>query len=318
MKTLFLSILIFLTITSFAEKLGPDYIITRSAPDNTLSKTEAAFNFTFIDTLRKPIKSVIMFSYNGKSKTQTPDAKGKFSLKVKPGKYLFQFFNSNRFFEIYTDSILIKPGYATDMLVNFRTSNMNMTVDKPVIYVYSKQKENVSIKLDLKGDFLFTYPQYSNGWNFIANPNGLIEMGDKKYHYLFWDGKINIETKKLDFSTGFIINKNDLVGFFEEKLKLMGLSSQEIEDYITYWCPRMNANEKNYIHFIFNEEYNKYASISVDPKPDHLFRVCMLWSKTNENTIVKEQQIETFKRDGFTVVEWGGSEIKDLTLPSTL
>ncbi len=314
MRTLFFSFLLFTTTLIFGEKLGPDYIITKSVPNNTLSKTEALFNFMFIDTLRKPVKSAIMFSYNGISKTKVPDAKGKFSLKLKPGKYVFQFFNSSKFYEIYTDSILIKPGYATDMIVNFRTANMIMTVDKPVIYVYSKQKENVSIKLDLKGEFLFTYPQYSGGWNFTANPDGTILMNDKKYHYLFWDGKLNIETDKLDLSSGFVIEKNKLVGFFEEKLKAMGLNSQEIEDYITYWCPRMSVNEKNYIHFIFNEDYNKYASISIDPKPDHLFRVCMLWSKATENTVVKEQKIQSFTRSGFTVVEWGGTELSEKIL----
>ncbi|MBL7918726.1 MAG: hypothetical protein JNJ40_00340 [Bacteroidia bacterium] len=312
MKTLLLCIFSIADIAAVrGEKLGPDYTITKSASDGKLSKTEAVFNFVFIDTLRKPVKNAIMFSYNGISKKQTPDAKGKFSLKVKPGKYVFQFFNSSRFYEIYTDSIQIKPGYAVDMLVSFKTANMLMTVDKPVIYVYGKQKENVSIKLDLKGSFLFTYPQYTNGWSFTANPNGTILMNDKKYHYLFWDGKLTIETDKLDLTTGFVIDKNNLVSFFEEKLKLMGLNSQEIEDYITYWCPRMSINEKNYIHFIFNDDYNKYASINVDPKPDQMFRVCMLWSKANENTLVKEQKIETFNRSGFTVVEWGGSEISN-------
>jgi len=315
MKTLLLCILSLAGISAVrGEKLGPDYTITKSAPDSKLSKTEAVFNFTFVDTLRRPVKSAIMFSYNGTSKTQTPDAKGKFSLKLKPGKYVFQFFNSSRFYEIYTDSIQIKPGYAIDMLVNFRTANMIMTVDKPVIYVYSKQKENVSIKLDLTGEFSFTYPQYTNGWNFTANPDGSILMNDKKYHYLFWDGKLNIETEKLDLSTGFVVEKDNLVSFFEEKLKLMGLNEQEMEDYITYWCPRMSVNEKNYIHFIFNDDYDKYASISVDPKPDHMFRVCMLWSKAAENTIVKEQKIESFSRNGFTIVEWGGTEVNNKIL----
>ncbi|MEO6302674.1 MAG: hypothetical protein ABIP51_05840, partial [Bacteroidia bacterium] len=78
-----------------------------------------------------------------------------------------------------------------------------------------------------------------------------------------------------------------------------------------YWCPRMSANEKNYIHFMFNEEYNNYATITIDPKPDQLFRVCMLWSKTNNAAKVKPQKIESFKRNGFTVVEWGGTEINE-------
>ena len=103
----------------------------------------------------------------------------------------------------------------------------------------------------------------------------------------------------------------------ESKLQFMGLNSQEIEDYITYWCPIMQVNEKSFIHFIFNEEYDKYATMSIDPKPDHLFRVNMLWSKSKD-TQVKEQKIESFKRSGFTVVEWGGTEIPNLTFPEEL
>ena len=98
----------------------------------------------------------------------------------------------------------------------------------------------------------------------------------------------------------------------------MGLNSQEINDFITYWCPAINVNEKNYIHFMFNEAYNKYAAITINPKPDELFRVCMLWSKAKDNSTVKEQKIETFKRRGFTVVEWGGAEVENLSLRDDL
>ncbi|MEO6305264.1 MAG: hypothetical protein ABIP51_19040, partial [Bacteroidia bacterium] len=239
MKTLFLSIFSLTSLTALCdlnEKLGPDYTITRSAPDKKLSKTEAAFVFIFVEANGKPVKTEIMFSYNKINRKEKPDANGKISLKVKPGKYVFQFFYSNTFNEIYTDTIKIQPTYLTEMSVLFRKANEAMIVDKPVIYVYSKQKETVSIKLDLKGEFLFTYPQYSNGWNFTSNPDGTIQMADKKYHYLFWDGKLNIETEKLNLNEGFIIDKNNLVSFFEEKLTLMGLNPQEIEDYITYWC----------------------------------------------------------------------------------
>lgn len=309
MKTLFLSILSLVCSAVFSEKLGPDYQVTRSAREKTLSRSEAIFAFTFVDPTGKPAKTEIIFSYNKINKKEKPDAKGKVSLKVKPGKYVFQFFYSTACNEIYTDTIEIKPGYLTEMSVLFRKANEAMIVDKPVIYVYGKQNQKVSIKLDLKGEFSFTYPQYSNGWNFIANPYGSIQIEDKKYHYLFWDGKLEIDPSKLDLNEGFIIDKNNLVSFFEEKLKLMGLNSQEIEDYITYWCPRMNVNEKNYIHFIFNETYNNYATITIDPKPETIFRVCMLWSKADGNSVLKEQKIESFKRNGFTIVEWGGTEM---------
>ncbi len=295
----------------------PDYSVTKSFEDKTLKKTEALFVVTFYGSKKQLIKKQIVFSYNAVNKKQETNDKGQISFNVKHGKYVLKFFYDIGHDEVNTDSILIKPGFRIEIEVDFRSSTEPVIMKKPVIYVYSKQTEKVSIKLDLKGDFLFTYPEYKNGWDFIADPDGTIQMNDKKYHYLFWDGKINIETTSLNLNEGFVVDKKDLITFFENKLQLMGLNSHEIEDFITYWCPIMQANEKNFIHFLFNEEYNKYATISIDPKPDQLFRVNMLWSKAKDIP-VKEQKIESFKRSGFTAVEWGGTEISNLTLPQEL
>jgi len=293
-----------------AKEWIPDYRITKSAEDKTLKKTETFLIVTFFDSNSRSVKKEMLFSYNSINKKQKPDDKSQISVKTVPGKYVFKFFCDKDHSEITTDSISLEPGFRTEMIVEFKSSSMPVMAEKPVIYVYNKEKEKVSVKLDLKGSFLFTYPEYKNGWNFTSNPDGTIEMNNKKYHYLFWDGILNIDTRKIDLNEGFVVAKKDLTNFFEEKLAQMGLNSQEIEDYITYWCPRMSTNEKNFIHFIFNKEYNNYASITIDPKPDQLFRVYMLWSKATDMP-VKEQKLESFKRVGFTVVEWGGTEINE-------
>lgn len=310
MKQLAIYLFIFFSFCLQAKEWIPDYRITKTAEDKTLKKTETFLIVTFFDSNLKPVKKEMLFSYNSINKKQKPDNKGQISLNTKPGKYIFKFFCDKDHSEITTDSILLKPGFRTEMVVEFKSSLMRVIAEKPIIYVYNKQNEKVSIKLDLKGNFSFTYPEYNSGWNFTSNPDGTIEMNNKKYHYLFWDGNLNIETKKLNLNEGFIVDRKDLTTFFENKLTLMGLNSQEIEDYITYWCPRMSANEKNFVHFIFNQEYNNYASITIDPKPDQLFRVYMLWSKATDLPI-KEQKIEIFNRSGFTVVEWGGTEINE-------
>jgi hypothetical protein len=310
MKHLAIYLFSVLTFCLQAKEWVPEYRITKVAEDKTIKKTETLFIVTFFDSNLNPIKKEMLFSYNGINKKQKQDDKGQISLNVKPGKYLFMFFCDKDHTEITTDSISLKPGYKTEMRVEFRSSTTPVMAEKPVIYVYNKEKEKVSIKLDLKGSFSFTYPEYKNGWSFTSNPDGTIEMNNKKYHYLFWDGNLNIETKKLNLNEGFVVDKKDLTKFFEDKLTQMGLNSQEIEDFITYWCPRMIANEKNFVHFMFNQEYNNYASITIDPKPDQLFRVYMLWSKAGD-TPVKEQKLENFKRSGFTVVEWGGTEINE-------
>lgn len=45
-------------------------------------------------------------------------------------------------------------------------------------------------------------------------------------------------------------------------------------------------------------------------KPDTLIRVIMDFKPLNKKINVKEQKLERMQRKGFTIVEWGGREIK--------
>ena len=42
---------------------------------------------------------------------------------------------------------------------------------------------------------------------------------------------------------------------------------------------------------------------------DNMIRILMIYKPLNDEIKVKEQEIFTPSRDGFTVVEWGGSEL---------
>ncbi len=299
---------------AFGHKDTPEYSISKDILDINLQKTEAVFTICF-SADGNNVTSDIKFSYNGIDKTTKPDANGKISLKVKPGKYLFRYFYTVNYLEIATDSIEIKPCHREEIQVRFKSTKVPIYTYKPVIFVYPKESTEVKITLDLKGKFLFTYPEYNDGWNFTADPNGTIHMGEKKYDYLFWDGSLNIDLDKINWNEGFVVKRENQVKFFEDKLARMGLSPREIEDFITFWCPLMAVNEMNYIHFVFNEEYNEYAKINITPKPDNLFRVYMMWSKIEhmETAVVPLQQdLSSFTRSGFTVVEWGGTEVKKL------
>ena len=58
---------------------------------------------------------------------------------------------------------------------------------KPVIYLYSQETMEVSVKLKLDGEITCTYPKYGQGWNVIADPDGtLTDSQGKKYNYLYW------------------------------------------------------------------------------------------------------------------------------------
>lgn len=77
----------------------------------------------------------------------------------------------------------------------------------------------------------------------------------------------------------------------------------------------MIEHKNTFVHFIFNNEIDKYAELDITPKPQNVFRVYMVWTPIDEitfNRVFKEQTIPTVKRDGLTVIEWGGSQSSQL------
>jgi hypothetical protein len=88
----------------------------------------------------------------------------------------------------------------------------------------------------------------------------------------------------------------------------MGLTPREYNDFITYWVPRMKDNNYNLISFS-DEQYQASAILDIDPKPDSLLRIFMLWKPLEKQFDIEEQSLVPFVRNGFTVVEWGGAEL---------
>lgn len=293
-------------------KSVPAFMVTKVRPDNTLKNREASFVFTCKTSNNSIVDQSIKYSANGETKTAQPNSKGEFSIKLNSGKYKFQFFLNSSHYEIYSDSVIAKSKTTTEVILTFKSSEIMMIEDKPVIYLYPEQKTKATVKLDLKGDLLFTYPTYNNGWEIEANPNGTLKHNNKEYNYLFWEGKSIVKTYELNFTKGFVVETDNLLSFLEEKLTTMGLNTKEQQDFITYWYPRMSSNKNNFIHFLFNDDYDKYAQLNIEPKPDNLFRMFMVWSNTKDMVLItdmQEQEIPTMHRKGFTVVEWGGAEM---------
>ena len=174
---------------------------------------------------------------------------------------------------------------------------------KPVIYLYPEKEQEVNVKLDLDGKFTFTYPEYNNGWNVTAKPDGTIISDGKEYSYLFWEGLM--PTFKPDFKEGFVVKGSDSAEFLRETLSQMGLTPKEYNEFIVYWAPKLQENEYNKIYFA-EDDYTDEAKLEINPKPDSILRVFMVYEKADENTILPKQEIKPFERKGFTVVEWGG------------
>jgi hypothetical protein len=179
---------------------------------------------------------------------------------------------------------------------------------KPVIYLYPTIPTDISVKIDLNGVLTCTYPEYNDGWNVTANPDGtLVNKADgREYSYLYWEGK---GEANWDFSNGFVIKGSDTMSFLQEKLEYLGLTARELNEFIVYWLPIMKDNEYNLITFQ-TTAYENNAKLDISPKPDNILRVFMAFKALNKYIEIPEQQLSTFDRSGFTVVEWGGTEVK--------
>ena len=181
-------------------------------------------------------------------------------------------------------------------------------VAKPVIYLYPEFKMNVNVLLGEENELTCVYPFYDNGWNVLAKPNGdLVDLNTGRSQYcLYYEAIGKYETT----NDGFVIKGKDSAAFLEEKLAVLGLSEREANEFIIYWLPRLEANEYNYIRFATMEEINSNMSLNITPAPDSIIRVVMLFKGLDEPIDVEEQILETPERKGFTVVEWGGTELQ--------
>lgn len=178
---------------------------------------------------------------------------------------------------------------------------------KPVIYLYPEKKTKVKVNIQLDGQFTCTYPKYNNGWVVTAYPDGtLYDKNNKSYNYLYWEGITNTE---YDFSKGFCVKGSDTAEFLEETLDKLGLNRKEANEFIIYWLPQMQNNKYNLITFQ-NDAYTNSAKLNITPKPESVIRVFMTYKSLNEKIDIEPQELITPKRNGFTVVEWGGAEVK--------
>ena len=179
--------------------------------------------------------------------------------------------------------------------------------DKPVIYLYPEQEMEVSVKMDYNGRLTCTYPVYGDGWTVTAKPDGtLTDDRGQTYNYLYWEGVTNA---RYDLSRGFCVRGEDTAAFLEETLAKLGLNRREANEFIVYWLPLMEQNPYNVISFQ-TDGYTEAARLDIDPAPDTLIRVFMAWQASESFVDLPQQPLTAPERQGFTVVEWGGTELK--------
>ena len=175
---------------------------------------------------------------------------------------------------------------------------------KPILYLYPEKETKVTITFDHPEKLTTTYPKYKDNWTVYAKPNGdLRDLNNKYYYGLYWEEDLN---HRVNFDEGFYVTKDNAIDFLEEKLSIIGFNDRERNEFIMYWLPILEKNEKNLVYFELTQERNGYSKINITPKPDSMLRVAIHVKKVKERTTIKEQKLTQFNRTGFSAVEWGG------------
>ncbi|MBQ4526741.1 MAG: copper amine oxidase N-terminal domain-containing protein [Clostridia bacterium] len=235
-------------------------------------------------------------------------------------KFLDNLFNSHLLFpnantgsikpdlNVFDDEQVFEFGASNDESDNCDDSGIDAPEAKPIIYLYPVDKTEVNVKLDYDGELTTTYPEYNDGWNVTAYPDGTLVDSEtsKEYYALFWEG---INKKGYDMSKGFVVKGSETAEFLEDVLSKQGLTAREANEFIIYWLPKMENNEYNLISFQ-GKSYTDRAKLDITPNPDSVLRVFMAWKAIDEAIEIEPQIFEAVERTGFTVVEWGGAEIQ--------
>ena len=181
--------------------------------------------------------------------------------------------------------------------------------EKPVIYLYPETETKVHVQLSKPENITCDYPEYNEGWNVIAKPNGNLHdvASGKDLYCLYYECSADASQVEED---GFVVKSADIADFLDEKLEILGLNDKERNEFIIYWLPKLEQNKYNYIRFLTKAEIDEAEELNVNPKPDSVIRIMMSYKGLDKPINVREQKLKTAERAGFTVVEWGGTEIK--------
>ena len=185
----------------------------------------------------------------------------------------------------------------------------------PIIYLYDEQEREATVKLDLNGELTCTYPKYNEetGWVVKTSADGVLtDANGRRYEYLYWEADLNTVP---DFSNGFCVRGEDSAAFLEKALSDLGLTDTEANAFIMYWLPQLEENPYNIVTFQ-TETYENAAKLNVDPVPDTVVRVNMLFYGTDEYVEIEAQDLTSMnpaisERVGFVLVEWGGAKLSE-------
>lgn len=297
-------------VETAANELGLDFVYNNDYSNVNIEEYEGIVTMTLHTDENYP-GSYLMVTYVQNPYSFTEEEKAKVGSNIYTKEGIVELVNTNVLNQnVYIcgkDSPLTSD-QKTELYTYFEENNVyasyegekEVYVFKPVIYIYGEENTDVHVEVD--GDLCISYPLYGDGWD-VTIKDGKLVTDDRSYEYLYYEANVDDVFRR---DVGFVVAREDSISFLEEKLEILGLNEREMNDMITFWLPYLYQNEYNFISFQ-SETYSELVPLHVSPTPDTMIRIYMLIDGLEEYKEVKEQVLTPVSREGYTVVEWGGS-----------
>ncbi|MCA9332024.1 hypothetical protein KC968_03740 [Candidatus Saccharibacteria bacterium] len=191
-------------------------------------------------------------------------------------------------------------------LVVYQRSDMYIRggCGKPVIYLYPTQETSVNVAVG--ADVRISEPTYPiGGWrNVLARPNGSLTYQDQGYDSLYWEGYGHGEYPEI--TTGTVVTSAEATSTIWRQLRQQGLNAKESQDFMDFWQPRLPKTPYMRLTWLTTDQVNRLAPLKVSPAPKTVIRVFLDFEGLEHKISLPTQKLTTPKRQGYTLVEWGG------------
>lgn len=177
---------------------------------------------------------------------------------------------------------------------------------KPAVYLYPEKESEVMVKVVSEQKLTYTLPLYpAEGWKVRAYPNGDIISDGEHYDYLYYETEVDDQLLQLP-DEGYSVSYAELPVFLPALVKELGLNVKESGQFSAYWMDVLPRAPYYRIKVITQERLDMLTQLMITPRPNSVIRITLHFEPREHDETLQTPIITSVKREGFTVVEWGG------------